>query len=563
MVRGPPAAQPGGLRAPTSQPHVRGQTSAEYAGVLVVIAAVMLALGTSNVGDRISGTMSDIVCRIAGQSCHERSQIQTAAAGPSLAGGDIAILPFPGSVSVTCGAGPGGDEACKAPSEPNLRVQGSGSVTVERSQTKLDGQGCPTQTASVATAFKLEGVGAKSRDDQDGTRPKLGGKLSGYFGHQTKYAVTASPGQMDAMERGDREPPNPLDPRTIAPGESVQMSEEFYKGVGASGDYRALQVSLGYDEGKRVSSGARRIDADTVRVYVGDEDFVRHALTVGLGGSSAKVEAGVSQEISDGKLRAVDIDISTQAGWDAYQGFVTSGRVPDGRAAGTANPTTSTTRKLSKSVTLGGTFGDLKFGGLLSDAEGNHVETKHADGSVERNLSIRYRDVGLEVGARGDARTYALNLEGVRPDVFANFQQLNRGDTRRPQDGNVRMDFTGDDLMGMRRQALGQIAAEIEQRGVHPRPSAADVADNLARNHGVIKVNGVEYTPEGAASVLANARSPEEVLEGLYRLANGNPNDFLTGPMTDFILRTNAANGDANPTPRGRLPGSVHGPACA
>ena len=62
--------------------------------------------------------------------------------------------------------------------------------------------------------------------------------------------------------------------------------------------------------------------------------------------------------------------------------------------------------------------------------------------------------------------------------------------------------------------------------------------------------------------MLANGRNPEEVLEGLYRLANGDPNTFLSGPLTDFMLRTNAANGDAQPTDRGRLPGAVHGPDC-
>jgi hypothetical protein len=118
--------------------------------------------------------------------------------------------------------------------------------------------------------------------------------------------------------------------------------------------------------------------------------------------------------------------------------------------------------------------------------------------------------------------------------------------------------------MGMRRQALEQIALEMEQRGARPRPTPEEVAENLQRNHGVIRYGpyGTEYQPEGAAGVLANAQDPEGVLEGLYRLANGDPNEFLTGPMTEFVLHTNAAHGDTHPTERGKLPGTIGGPRC-
>ena len=383
--------------------------------------------------------------------------------------------------------------------------------------------------------------------------------------------MTATPDQMDNIAAGRRKAPNPIDPRSIAPGEAVQMSQEYFNGLGLSGDYAKLQASLGYDHGRRVSSGVKHLGDGKMRVYVGDEDFVRNALGLGGGAKGVKVEAGFSQEVGDGKLRAVDIDVSTAAGWDAYQRFVTSGSLPEGTEPGTSNPTTAITRRASQSAKLEATFGRLKVGGLLKDSEGNYVATKNADGTTDHNLAIRFDEVGLEVGIHEDGRgeevgerEYALNLEGVRPDVFADFQELNFRDTSPPPGGNVRWKLSEDDLMGMRHQALEQIASEMVQRGADPRPTAQEVADNLERNHGVIKYgpHGVEYSPEGAASVLANARNPDEVAEGLYRLAHGDANEFLTGPMTDFVLRTNAANGDPNPTERGRLPGSISGPEC-
>ena len=543
-----------------------GQTVVEYAAALLVVALVVAALTTGGLGAGIAEGVEHAVCTITGERCDARepARIQRLAGGaddgPALTGGEIAVLPFPGSVSVTCGTGEGSEKLCEGPEGPGVRVQGTGTVSVERSPTTLGADGCPQQTVSVGTTLALEQTG-------EGNRGKASGKLARYLGRQTNYAVTVAPDQVENIEQGRRKLPNPLDPRSIAPGESVQMSEEFYLGLGLSGEYAKLQASLGYEQGRRVSSAAERVDARTMRVYVGDEDFVRNALAVGLGGA----EVAFSREVADGKLKAVDIDVSSPEGWNTYQQFVTTGRLPAGTEAGTSDPTSATTRKASQSAKLEATFGNLKVGGLLSDAEGNYVATTHRDGTVDHSLAVRYRDVGLEVGVREDAhgepvgeRTYGLNLEGVRPEVFSNFQALNFGDTRPPADGNVRWDFTGRDLMAMRTQALEQVAFEMEQRGAHPRPSAEEVAENLERNHGVIKYgpHGVEYVPEGAASVLANARNPEEVLEGLYRLANGDPNTLLSGPLTDFVLRTNAANGDANPTERGGLPGAVHGPEC-
>ena len=104
-------------------------------------------------------------------------------------------------------------------------------------------------------------------------------------------------------------PPNPVDPRSLARGESIQLNEDYYAGIKAKGTYKELQVELGYDSGTRVSSGVRRIDANKVRVMVGDEDFVKQALKFGVKFGDASVSIGNTKELSDGKLHAVDIDI--------------------------------------------------------------------------------------------------------------------------------------------------------------------------------------------------------------------------------------------------------------
>jgi hypothetical protein len=491
--------------------------------------------------------------------------------GPPLTAEPIDVLPFPGSVSVTCTGGKNDDgDPCKGPSKkPGVTVTPSGTRTTDRSPTKLSAKGCPQQTLSVSTTLKLE---ASRGADSGGEKPTAKGKLKVFTAAQTRYSVTVSPDQAEAIEHGRRELPDPLDPNSIGRGESIQMSEEFYASLGLSGEYRALQADLGYDKGRRVSSGVTRLPDGKVRVYVGDEDFVRNALSFGVGGGGASVSVGFNKELSDGKLKAVDIDIDTPEGWNAYQQFIATGRMPASGAAGTSSPTESTTTKLSDSAKLEAQLGQLKLGGQLKDAEGNLVDTRFPDGHHEQSFSIRFNDFGLEVTTEQDAdgnpigeRKYALNLEGVSPDVYSNFQELNFNDPTPPPDGNLRWEFTGSDLMGIREQALETIAAQMEKEfGVRPRPSADEVADILERNNGriIYGPHDAEFFPHPAAvGLLANMRSPEEVLEALYRLGNGRPNDLLAGPLTEFILAANHANGDINPTERGRLPGNLRGPS--
>lgn len=538
-----------------------GQTAAELAGVLALLAVIFAALATTDVGEAVAGGAQDAVCRILGGDCDAQDGPQAERlAGQPIAGQDITILPFPGYDASACG------EQYEGTCEPQgPGVAATGDVKHERTPTTLDGEGCPQQTASVETTFQLgvaEEVGANHGKHAKPSKPE--GRLALYLARANQYAITAAPDQMDAMQKHERPLINPLDPRSMQPGEAVQMSQEFYAHAGLDADYRAMQASLGYDRGRRVSAGATRIDGKTMRVYAGDEDFVRNALSLGAGG----VSVGFGQELAEGKLRAVDIDVTTPGGWAAYQNFALSGRVPAKGAAGTTDPTTAITHKASQSASIEAQFGSAKLGALLSDSEGNYQQTRHEDGRIEHDLTIRHDDVGLAVKvlktANGaEQRSYALNLQHVEPDVYENFQKLNFGDAKPPEGGNMRMEFSGDQLMGIRRQALEHIAFSMERAGVQPRPTADQVADNLGRNHGTIKApNGQEIDVHAIDAQLAVARDPEEVLSRLYRMANGSSHDFLTGPLTEFILRTNTANGDEQPSERSRLPAATGGADC-
>jgi hypothetical protein len=572
-------------------PYVRlrdqlGQTATEYIGGLFLVAVIIAAIVSGGAPEKVAAETSRIVCRIAGGTdCGEPPKPpETKPGDPNdnhdgvpLPNGPLEVLPFPGSVTVTCTVGkqnpaPTEDpKRCKAPKAPDGRsatVQASTEVTVERSPTKLNNKGCPIQVLSLTTKFKLEG-------SQTAKDKKLSGKLAVFLGAQSKYQVTVAPDQAEDIEHGRRDAPNPIDPRTIRPGESVQLSEEFYTGHNLQAEYRALQVQLGYEEGRRVSSGVTRLNDNTVRIYVGDEDFVRNALALGIGGKGAKISIGNTKELSDGKLHAIDVDISSVEGWNAYQQFVGTGKLPDSGTPGTSNPANSKTLKYTDSTKVEGELGPIKVGGLLGDSEGNLTETTYADGSVETSLTGRYNDVGIEIVRKVDKDgnpigqpTYAINAEGVNENAYAGWrkaQGYSGDDLKLPPGGNVRLEFTEGDLLGIQNQALEQIAYELEEWGVHPRPSAQEVKDNIERNGNQIKwgPNGAPFSPRSPiALLLANRDSPDEIAAALFHLGTKGK-DVLFNDLASFSFRTAMANGDfRHPDERSRFPGRVVSPSC-
>ena len=248
----------------------RGQTAAEYLGVLLLVGAIVVAMLSAGTGTAVAGGIKDAICSIMQQDDCDAPRRRgdpgvgdSDLDGPSLTDHPLIVLPFPGSVTVSCTYDERDPEKCVPHGGPGVSVQASGELKVERTPTSLDANGCPWQNLSLQTKLQLSA-------NAEAKGAKAGGSLSGYLGQSTTYQVTVAPDQADAIADGDRPPPNPVDPTTLKAGESVQLSEDFYAGINAKGSYRALQLELGYDEGHRVSSGVKRISPTTVRVMVGD-----------------------------------------------------------------------------------------------------------------------------------------------------------------------------------------------------------------------------------------------------------------------------------------------------
>jgi hypothetical protein len=536
----------------------QGQTGAEMLGMLLLVALIVGALATSGTATAIASHTGRLICQIAGGECEEAEPPESEPgedgdegdepSGPILTDQPLPVLPFPGSVSVKCTYSETSTTACMPPDQPGVSVQTTGEVSIERSQTSLDDEGCPQQTLSVSGKLELS-----ANASAEGAH--AGGALDAHLGASTKYAVTVDPDAAEAIEHGDRRPPNPVDPRTIAQGESVQLSREYYAGVGMEAQYRALKASLGFDEGTRVSSGVERVNPTTVRVMVGDEDFVRQALALGVGVDGASISLGGSEELSSGKLHAVDIDISTSAGWNAYQEFLSSGTLPADGTPGTSDPTTADTLNYSDETRLEAELGNVTIGGQLGDSEGHVTETTHADGTVDVVSSARYNDVGLAIHRRRDAAgaeigdpSYSLLLEGVDERIAETLQLLDGDQADAPPGGHLRIDFSAGDLEDIRELALEELADQIAMNG--ERPSTEEIAESLADGDGVVEIDGVRYAFGPPYTSLAAAQTPEDILVALYHLGLSD-GSAAANELVNMLV----ARGE-------RLPGDVHAPDC-
>jgi hypothetical protein len=536
----------------------QGQTGAELLGLLLLVSLIIGALASSGIAATIANHTADLICKIAGGDCAEAEPPESnpgeegdendEPSGPILTDVPLPVLPFPGSVSVKCTYSETSTTACMPPDQPGVSVQTTGEVSVERSQTSLNAEGCPQQTLSVSGKLELS-----ANASAEGAH--AGGALDVHLGESTKYSVTVDPDAAEAIEHGDRRPPNPVDPRTIAQGESVQLSREYYAGVGMEAEYRALKASLGYDEGTRVSSGVERVSPSTIRVMVGDEDFVRQALSLGVGVDGASISLGGNEELSTGKLHAVDIDISTSAGWTAYQDFLNTGTLPADGTPGTSDPTSADTINYSDETRIEAELGNITIGGQLGDSEGHRTETRHADGTIDVVTSARVNDVGLAIRRREDAAgnqlddpSYSLLLEGVDDSIAETLQQLDGDEADAPRDGHLRIDFSASDLEDIQDIALEELADQIEMNG--ERPSTEEIAESLADGDGVVEIDGVQYAFGPPYTSIAAAQTPEDILVALYHLGLSDGSS-AANELVNMLLARDA-----------QLPGDLHAPDC-
>jgi hypothetical protein len=470
-----------------------GQTTAEWLGVCVAVLALagFTATAMPSVAGAMGGAAQRAVCLVGGGSCGgaggrpapgtRKSALDPSApnSGPAIGPGSRAVgLPFPGagSISVTVDAShEGGPANAKpeegAPPDPSAKAGYKLGVSAkfERSTSpcSIDGTGTPTVTLSTTADIKAEaGV--------NGEKGGVGAGITGSLGRSTTYSVKTDPATADRITSHAVAPPNPADPRSVPAGSSILLNRDSYKGYDASATYHHITAELGYKDGHRVSSAVQRLDADHVRVTVGDSDFVENVLGLKVGTDDVAVGISMGNGFAEGKARSVDIDVGTEAGWEAYQRFIAKGILPAQDAPGTSNPTTSTSATETSTSSITGKLGPLGGTKGGTTVQGQIVETVRPDGSKTTTGFSRRGDTVIAATYDRDPSGkivdshYALHLQDTDRHLIDGYNQLTGGHLEDSSNRDLAFAYSESDLDNLRDQALDQILAS--QRGVNGSP---------------------------------------------------------------------------------------------
>ena len=164
------------------------------------------------------------------------------------------VLPFPGSAEVSCAYTTSSAGTCQPGGGNGVSVGAEGKFTIERSPTTLDGEGCPTQQLGVKGTLELQ-------TSVSGETPVVEG--SAHRGARRVHELTPSPCRPTRPRRSSAATgrcPTRSTRGTIRAGESVELAQEFYTGEKLAASYRALQVEMGFEEGRRLSAGVQRVE---------------------------------------------------------------------------------------------------------------------------------------------------------------------------------------------------------------------------------------------------------------------------------------------------------------
>lgn len=174
-----------------------------------------------------------------------------------------------------------------------------------------------------------------------------------------------TPQQGQRLDDGDVSAmPNPLNPDAMPEGTSVLMRGQNLTGSDFALNYK-FYAGIGgtHTELEGAGFGVRKLEGQVVEVYAGPMDTVENATMFGLG-KVGSYSVGLSVETSSEtrSLQTARIDLSTQEGRDAYQTFMSAGKVPDWNPPGVQRSGSTEVFNAEHAARLGIDAGPISLG---------------------------------------------------------------------------------------------------------------------------------------------------------------------------------------------------------
>jgi hypothetical protein len=535
-----------------------GQDSIEYVGALAVVAvvlAVVLGVVSDGLASALTRDARQGICAVFQSGCPAggryfspdrgtgtRTGRPNQPSGPPIGPGlPVPVLPFPGtSASASRGSNdkiPGDEGGPKSPVSAKVQVVISrGNPTL-----KMTAAGCSElEQLGISTSLTVsassgsgggggegEGGGGEGGGEGEGS----GGSVSVSVGVQgtVSYQLNVAPGEANKIRSGAAAP-NPVDPRSLAPGDSIVLTEGTYAQLGLSGAYKVLQGQVNYTNGPQVTTGITALPGGKVRIYVGNGNMVQNAISAGVGNDYAGVSIGESDTQTQGKLHAVTIDLSSSSGWNAYQKFLHSGMLPSSTTAGVSDPITQQTYDDSQTITAEAHLFGFQVAKNWNPSDLTVTQTNAPGGSQTVTVSDReggitmYESTTSGPGRQGSQTQYSLLLQNVDPTALYNFAQATGGSPPRSSSTqDVQLTFTPAQLNALQQEADAQIGASRRLAG-EPPLTAQQVAAYVAKHPDQLPPGTRGQVDEGGMSTdaLATARNPTQILQALQDGGRGS-----------------------------------------
>ncbi|MQA02641.1 MAG: hypothetical protein GEV07_07960 [Streptosporangiales bacterium] len=293
------------------------------------------------------------------------------------------------------------------------------------------------------------------------------------------------------------------------------LDGSFYAGFDASGEYRGvLRANVGYTHTETVSTGIERVDGTTVRV--GDSELVEHPAGGSVGVDNLKGELDISKSYEDGKLRTIDLDITTPEGRVAYERFLATGVLPPGGTPGTSNETVTNVVDASANTELGVDLGPWEPTLLSSSGSLDASSTVHADGhtsiATTHTSGDATTDYAAEYGADGELMETYLGHRTGDSDVDV------------ADDADVRVTFSDDELHAIREQTLQKHAL---REGDVTEEEVDELVQQTTEEDQSSLTGGLSQSVDEVDLAIMRADTAADVHAALLNDADGNPHVLL------------------------------------
>ncbi|MGO1070287.1 hypothetical protein [Lysobacter sp. CA199] len=359
----------------------------------------------------------------------------------------------------------------------------------------------------------------------------VSGHITGFEGSRLSYEATVTPQQGARLADGDATAmPNPLDPVAMPEGTSVLMRGQNLTGSDFALNYKSI-VGIGgtHTELDGAGFGVRKVEPNVVEVYAGPMQTVENATMFGLG-KVGSYSIGLSVETSSEtrQLQTARIDLSTQEGRDAYQAFMSGGKVPDWNPPGVQRSGTTEVFNAEHAARLGIDLGPLSVG-VGNSSQLTITRNVWQDGTVDQTNSYQSMgqttDIQFQVGADGKPVENSTQWTLVLPntsDAAASYfnSSYHPSELNKQFDGNqhLQFKFTDSDLMSLRdraRESVGNLGGE-EHGGQRLRD---------------LDSGQVTPNPTELAQKIAIAKTPDDVFAAISRSGQAGCEDFVSMMM--------------------------------